>query len=62
MKLIEGVPYYRFRVSITLTSGRRRRLFRHSPGFPWVRSEVTRELSDTYEPQEVRRVTISFAE
>jgi hypothetical protein len=62
MRLIEGVPYCRFRVSVTLTSGKRRRLFRHSPGFPWIRSEVTRELYDLYEPQEVKRVTISLAE
>lgn len=45
---IEGVPYHRFVVHFTLADGRRRRLVRWSPGHPWVREEVGRELLDTH--------------
>lgn len=41
---IEGVPYERFVVRYTLTSGQRRRMVRWSPGLPWIREEVAREL------------------
>ena len=41
---IEGVSYYAFVVRYTLADGRRRRMVRWSPGWPWVRDEVGREL------------------
>ena len=47
-RTIEGVPYHRFVVRYTLTDGKRRRLVRWSPGFPWVRAEVLRELDDRH--------------
>lgn len=45
---IEHVRYERFVVRFTLADGRRRRIVRWSPGPPWVRDEVGRELLDTY--------------
>lgn len=48
VRMIEGVPYQRFRVRYTLASGSRRRMMRWSPGFPWVRDEVGRELVDRF--------------
>jgi len=44
VRLIEGVPYTRFTVRYTLVTGQRRRMTRWSPGYPWVREEVAREL------------------
>lgn len=46
-KIIEGVPWRRFRVRYRLANGRRRSMTRWSPGFPWIREEVVRELVDT---------------
>lgn len=46
-RTIEGVPYHRFVVRYTLADGRRRRMIRWSPGFPWVREEIARELLDS---------------
>lgn len=46
--IIEGVPYYRHVIRYTLADGRRRRMVRWSPGFPWIRSEVGRELADRF--------------
>lgn len=43
-KMIENVQYHRFVVRYTLTTGQRRRMVRWSPGYPWVREEVAREL------------------
>ncbi len=45
-RVYEGVPYYRYVVTYTLTDGRRRRMVRWSPGLPWLQSEVARELQD----------------
>ena len=47
-KHIEGVPYYRFRVRYTLANGKRRSMTRLSPGLPWIREEIARELDETY--------------
>ncbi len=44
---IEGVPYHKFRVRYTLADGRRRCIVRWSPGLPWVREEIARELADS---------------
>ncbi len=46
--IVEGVRYYPFRVRYTLADGRRRRMTRWSPGFPWVREEIARELDDRF--------------
>lgn len=46
--LIEGVRYRPFVVRFRLADGTRRRITRWSPGFPWVRDEVGRELLDAY--------------
>lgn len=47
-RCIEGVPYYRFRVRYKLATGKRRTMVRWSPGFPWVREEIARELCDRF--------------
>lgn len=47
-KLVENVPYYRFRARYTLATGQRRSMVRWSPGFPWVRDEIGRELMDRF--------------
>ena len=61
--MIEGVPYFRFLVRYRLADGARRRMFRRSPGFPWVRSEVARELADRVGLENVKpgSVTIVYA-
>lgn len=46
--LIEGVEYHKFRVSYTLADGMRRRMVRWSPGYPWVREEIARELVERF--------------
>lgn len=45
VRYFEGVPYTRFVVTFRLADGRRRRWIRWSPGHPWVRSEVMREIA-----------------
>ena len=45
---IEGVPYYRFRVTFRLSDGTRRRWVRWSPGWTWVYGEVGRELLERF--------------
>jgi hypothetical protein len=53
--LIEGIPYYRFRVRFRLADGRRRSWIRWSPGWPWVREEFERELAARgIEPEDIR--------
>lgn len=47
-RLVEHVPYYRFRVRYTLADGKRRTMVRWSPGFPWVREEIARELVERF--------------
>jgi hypothetical protein len=48
IKYVENVPYHRFRIRYTLATGQRRRMVRWSPGFPWVRSEIARELVERF--------------
>jgi len=45
---VEGVTYHPFLVRYTLSDGKRRRMVRWSPGNPWVRNEVARELVDRF--------------
>lgn len=47
-RYVEGVAYYRHRVRFTLADGRRRSWVRWSPGYPWIREEVGRELFETF--------------
>lgn len=60
MLLIEGVRYHPFVVRYTLADGRRRRMTRWSPGFPWVRDEVGRELLDRFELDGIRAGSVSI--
>lgn len=53
-RYIENVPYYRFRVRYTLATGQRRRMHRWSPGFPWVRDEIGRELVERFGVEGIR--------
>ncbi len=48
MRLCEGVPYFRFIIRYVLANGRKRRMVRWSPGLPWIRGEVARELVDRF--------------
>ena len=48
MKYFEGVPWYRHRVTFKLTDGRRLVRHMHSPGAPWVYSEVARSLENEF--------------
>jgi hypothetical protein len=47
-RLVEGVPYYPFRVTWKTACGRRRRCVFWSPGEPWLHIEVARALDDEY--------------
>jgi hypothetical protein len=60
VRYVEGVPYYPFLVRFTLADGRKRRVVRWSPGDPWVRQEVARELVERFgvEGLQERSVTI----
>jgi hypothetical protein len=60
--IIEGVTYYRFRVTFRLADGRRRRWVRWSPGPPWVRDEVGRELYERFGLSGVRERSCSITE
>ena len=59
-RTIEGVPYHRFVVRYTLSDGRRRRMIRWSPGFPWVRTEVLRELDDRHGIEAIKHNSVTI--
>ena len=59
---VEGVPWRRFIVRYRLTDGRRRRLIRYSPGFPWVMDEVGRELMERHGREAIRPGSVSIEE
>lgn len=52
MKVVEGVPYYRFAVRFRTKEGQRIRWLRWSPGPPWLFEEIDREI--TYRQLEPR--------
>jgi hypothetical protein len=52
-KLIEGVPYRRYAIRYRLADGTRRRMVRWSPGFPWIREEIARELLSRYDLEDI---------
>lgn len=62
--MIEGVRYYRFLVRYTLRDGSRRRMVRWSPGFPWIREEILRELDDRFGLDAIRpgSITVQHAD
>ena len=57
---VEGVPYLRYVVSYVLASGPRRRMVRWSPGYPWVRSEIARELVDRFGDDGIRPHSVTI--
>ena len=61
-KTIEGVTYYPFVVSFKLADGRRRRMIRWSPGYPWVYDEVGRELLDRFGEHGIRERSCTIRE
>lgn len=63
VKIIEGVPWRKYRVRYRMSNGRRRSMTRWSPGFPWVRMEIARELDETIGIENIapRSVTIREA-
>lgn len=60
--IIEGVPWFRFRVTYRLKgrAGNRRSFTVRSPGFPWVREEVGRMLEDLNAEQPLRHGSASI--
>jgi hypothetical protein len=62
-KRVEGVPYHRYVIRYTLVDGKRRRMARWSPGFPWIREEIARELDARFGLESIKpgSVTISPA-
>jgi hypothetical protein len=58
IKLVEGVPYSRFRVEFRDTTGKRHRLTHWSPGHPWLVEEIRRLLSDCYDVAPAARVIV----
>lgn len=49
LRIIEGVPYYRYTVRFRLQGKRRSQTLVHwSPGDPWIRSEIARGLADRF--------------
>jgi hypothetical protein len=63
VKMVEGVPYVKFVVRYTLADGKRRRMMRWSPGMPWVRYEIGRELVERFGVEGIKpgSVTIGVA-
>jgi hypothetical protein len=60
VRIIEGVPYYPHVVTYTLATGQRRRMRRWSPGNPWVREEVARELIDRFGFEGIKQGSVSI--
>lgn len=61
-RIVEGVPWYRHVVRYSLTDGTRRRMVRWSPGFPWIREEVGRELADRFGIEGIKPGSVSIEE
>ena len=59
-RIIEGVSYYRFRIRYTLTTGERRRMVRWSPGFPWIREEIGRELVERFGLEAIKAGSVTI--
>ena len=59
--IIEGVQYNRYVVRYTLADGRRRRIVRWSPGYPWVYDEVGRELADRHGVENIKPGSCTIA-
>ncbi len=51
---VEGVRYFPYRVRFALLDGTRKRWIRWSPGYPFVRSEVARELAERFGTGQIR--------
>jgi len=62
VRMVEGVPYRRHLVRFTLDDGRRRRMVRWSPGYPWIREDVARELVDRFGYDSIRPGSITIEE
>ncbi len=60
VKWVEGVPYRRFTVRYRLASGERRRMVRWSPGFPWIREEVARELLSRFDLEDIKPGSVTI--
>lgn len=58
--IVEGVRYTRYVIRYTLADGKRRRMTRWSPGFPWVREEAARELLSRYDLDEIQPGSVTI--
>ena len=59
---VENVPYYKFRIRYRLATGERRTMVRWSPGFPWVRDEIGRELVERFGLEGIAPGSVTIAE
>lgn len=52
MIILEGVPYYRYRITWRMTgaNGNRRQMTRLSPGFPWIREAMKDVCFEIHSP------------
>ena len=60
-RIIEGVPYRPFLVRYT-ANGKRRRMVRWSPGLPWVREEICRELSARFGVEAIKPGSVAISD
>lgn len=58
--IVEGVPYTRYVIRYTLASGKRRRMTRWSPGYPWIREDVARELLSRYDLADIKPGSVTI--
>jgi hypothetical protein len=57
---IEGVTYYPYKVRFRLADGRRRFWIRWSPGDPWVRDEIAREIAERFGLDGVKKASVTI--
>lgn len=58
--MVEGVPYERFIIRYTLISGQRHRMVRWSPGLPWIREEIARELHERFGLESIKPGSVTI--
>lgn len=58
--IVEGVRYHRYVIRLTLKDGTKHKLFRWSPGPPWVRTEVAHELEDLFGVERIKPHSVTI--
>lgn len=62
--VVEGVVYRRFVIRYTVSVDgrpRRRKMIRWSPGIPWIRMEIARELDSQYGIENIKPRSVSIS-